>query len=157
MRRPQWFDDLADPGIRAGVILVAVAIVGLAVLSLAWRGVARSLYVGVQLPFLISAGIGGAALAGTGAALFGMHLERRAAAVRRADVDEIVRTVAGLADNVRRRRGQAVSRPFVLLRSTVHRRDCRIVSDRDDVTPVGAAQAREARACRICKPLADSA
>lgn len=149
---------LRDRGVRASLVFVAVAAAGFVMVSLAWRGVAAKLTVSLQLPFVASAGLGGAALAGTGATLLAVHLERRAAAERRAELDKILRTTVNLAEALRRRTSRLHRLDLVALRSTVHRRECRVVAARDDVVPTSSRQALLAgwHACRVCRPLARS-
>lgn len=97
------------PDVRAFWVLAGFVLAGFAAIAIGWRGAAATLYVGLQLPFVISAVFGGIALVGTGAALFSIHSERRAAAARRAVLDALVREAALLADRVRQQRGLARS------------------------------------------------
>ncbi|MHB8452641.1 MAG: hypothetical protein ACYDAQ_19625 [Mycobacteriales bacterium] len=97
------------PDVRPAWVLAGVVLAGLVAIAIGWRGAAATLYVGLQLPFVLSAVFGGIALVGTGAALFNIHSERRAAAARRAVLDDLVRDAAALADRVRRQRGLARS------------------------------------------------
>jgi hypothetical protein len=94
-------DGLRDPGVRAGVVLVAVVALGFALLGFGWRGVARTPYVPFQVPWLLSAGVVGIALIGTALGALTIHVGRREAAAARAVTDEIVRTAIELADDVR--------------------------------------------------------
>jgi hypothetical protein len=92
---------LRDPGVRAVVVLFALAGAGFALLGLAWRGVARTPYVPFQLPWLLSAGVAGIAVIGTALGVLSIHVGRRESAAARAVTDEIVRTAIELADDVR--------------------------------------------------------
>ncbi len=77
---------------------------GFSAMALAWRGTASSLLVPTQLPFLVSGGIGGAALLVAAVALLMTHLERRHEAADRVELDTMVRVTAALADAIRARR-----------------------------------------------------
>jgi hypothetical protein len=83
--------------------MVGIGMSGLLVLGLAWRGIAPILDASVQMTFLVSGGLGGLALVAFGAVLLTIHLDRRAAAVRRAQMDQIVRTTAAIAAAAQRR------------------------------------------------------
>lgn len=95
-RRRGW-SAAEDGGLRAAVVLGGVCVFGLVLIGLAWRGVARELYVPLQTPFLVSAGIGGLAIVGAGAVLLAVHLERRDAAAQRARMEKAVSGFADLA------------------------------------------------------------
>ncbi|MDQ1697612.1 MAG: hypothetical protein QOJ03_2965, partial [Frankiaceae bacterium] len=47
---PAWVAALRDPGVRAAIVLVGLAVGGFVMLALAWRGGARTPYVPLQLP-----------------------------------------------------------------------------------------------------------
>lgn len=91
---------LADRGVRAALVLVAVAAAGLAGLGLAWRGAAATLGVWVQMPFVVSGAVGGVALAGCFLALLGVHLERRAAARERLVLESAIASAAETAETL---------------------------------------------------------
>ena len=147
---------LADPGLRAALVLTTVVLAGFAGIAVGWRGVAANLYVPLQVPFLVSAAVGGVALAGTAAALLAVHLERRAAAVRRRELDSIIRTTGLIAQALRRRHERRGSESLVLLRNNVHRASCRVIAGRTDSLPLAPRRAddRGLRRCRICFPAA---
>ncbi|HVA61546.1 MAG TPA: hypothetical protein VNG13_13565 [Mycobacteriales bacterium] len=153
--RPSCSAALADPGIRAALVLLGIVLAGFTGIALAWRGVAATLYVSIQFPFLVSAGLGGAALVAAGLALLTTHLQRREAAARRVEIDTIVRTTGLLAEALRRRHTTSRATPGrVRLGSTLHEATCRLVAARDDATAVTGAQAvaAELRSCRVCQP-----
>jgi hypothetical protein len=91
---------LADRGVRAALVLAAVAAAGLAGLGLAWRGAAATLGVWVQMPFVVSGAIGGAALAGCFLGLLGVHLERRAAASERSLLEAALASAAEISETL---------------------------------------------------------
>ena len=95
-----WTIALADRGIQAALVLVAVAAAGLIGLGVAWSGVAATLEAQFQMPYLISGAIGGVAVAGTALAILGTHLERRRSAGDRADTENLIRVAAEIADTL---------------------------------------------------------
>ena len=92
---------LADPGTRAYVVLVALALVGFVMLGLAWRGGARTVYVPLQMPWLVSGGIAGLALLGLSLGAWSIHAGRRQDAEHRAAVETLTRQAAELAEDLR--------------------------------------------------------
>ena len=95
---------LRDPGIRAGLVLLGVVVAGFALLPFAWRGVARTQYVPLQIPWLMSAGVAGLALIGGALGALTIHIGRRADAMHRAAVEDVMRTALELADELKKRR-----------------------------------------------------
>jgi hypothetical protein len=95
---PRW---LRDPSNQSIVVLASIAAVGCVMWGLAWRGVARTVYVPLQLPWLLSGGIAGLALLGLALAGWSIHLGRRQDAIHRAAVEDLVRTGATLAEELR--------------------------------------------------------
>lgn len=75
---------------------VALVVAGFAVLVVAWGGVAGTLYIPLQLPYLASGGFGGFAILSTGLALLNIGAKRRDAALRE-------RSLAALSEAVRAR------------------------------------------------------
>ena len=96
-----------DPAFPGVALLAIVMLAGFAVVLLAWSGAARTLFVALQVPHLVSGGLGGLALIGLGAALMDIQLGRRDAAreQRLTDgvIDEVVELM-GLAPALRARR-----------------------------------------------------
>lgn len=95
---------LRDPGVRAALVLVGVSVAGFVLFAVAWRGVARTRFVPLQLPWLISAGVAGLALLGAALGALSIHTGRRADAAHRAAVDEVVRTALEIADGLAKNR-----------------------------------------------------
>jgi hypothetical protein len=99
--RPRNTDALRDPWVQSLLVLGLIAVAGCVMWGLAWRGVARTVYVPLQLPWLISGGVAGLALLGLALAGWSIHLGRRQDAIHRAAVDDLVRTGATLAEELR--------------------------------------------------------
>lgn len=159
---PRWrqavAEAMSDPGVRGGLVLGLLVVLGFAGLALAWRGSAAKLPVGLQLPYVVSAGVGSAALIGTAAVLLSVQLGRRERAVDRVEVDRLVRATAAAAELIRQR--PVRRRPsLVAVGRTVHRSGCRFASERIEAKPIrrAAAQAEQLRACRVCRPVLTSA
>ena len=53
--------SLADPNVRGSIAFLLLGVAGFISLLLGWRGVAAQLDVALQVPFLVSAGLGGSA------------------------------------------------------------------------------------------------
>jgi nitrate reductase gamma subunit len=85
---------LRDPVAVIALVGVVLVVAGFAAMLLGWRGAAATLSVPLQLPYLVSGGIGGIALIGLGLSLCNLAASRREAAreiVRwRALVDQAV-------------------------------------------------------------------
>jgi len=103
---PTWVAALRDPGIQATIVLALLAVAGFVMLTLGWRGAARTVYVPFQLPWLVSGGMAGIGLLGMALGAWSIHLGRRADAAHRIDVEDVVRDVAGLAEDLRTGRKQ---------------------------------------------------
>ena len=96
---------LRDPGMRAILVLSAMAAVGYAMLWLGWRGSARTILVPLQSPWVMSGGLGGLAVLGMALGAWSVHLGRRQDAENRAAVERLVRDAVLLIEEVHRRRG----------------------------------------------------
>ena len=148
---PAWVGDLLDRGGQAALLLVAGAAVGFAVVGLGWSGVAARLYVALQLPYLASGALAGAALVGTCLGLLAVHVERRAAAVDRLQLDQAIRATSTLTETlpgyIARRRVNLVHNGPI-----VHRADCRMATGRNLPRLTNHAPPGDRRPCRICQP-----
>ncbi|HVT65005.1 MAG TPA: hypothetical protein VHD81_07620 [Mycobacteriales bacterium] len=89
---------LRDPGVRAAIGLAIFGMAGFVVIGLAWAGAADRGYAVFQLPWVVSGGLVGIGLIGLGFGLLDVHLWRRQAAVRRAEMGQVVRDTSELAD-----------------------------------------------------------
>lgn len=82
---------LRDPWLSTVLVLALVAMAGVALLVLGYRGVALRLVVPFQVPYLLSACVVGATLLGTACTLLVVHLDRVEAATERAALGELQR------------------------------------------------------------------
>lgn len=147
---PRWLAALSDRGVQAIVVLVAAAAGGFVALGLGWAGVAARLYVGLQLPFLVSGAFGGVAVAGCFLAIAGVQLERRQNAAERFDLDQAVRDVAALGELLPSLLARSVPSGLVVNRRTVHRADCRMAVGKG--LPAWSGGSGDFKACRVCRP-----
>jgi hypothetical protein len=87
---------LRDPALPGFALMVALVLGGFGAIAYAWYGAARTAYVPLQLPEIVSGGIGGIALIGVGLALFTTQLDRRDAAREKRLTDETIDEMAGV-------------------------------------------------------------
>jgi hypothetical protein len=87
---------LRDPAFPGLILMIILILGGFAGLAFGWRGVARTIYVPLQVPEIVSGGIAGLALIGVGVALFDLQMWRRDAAGERRLTDDLLDEVAGL-------------------------------------------------------------
>jgi hypothetical protein len=87
---------LRDPRVSTTLVLGMTVLAGFALLGLGSRGLAPLLNVALQVPFLVSGGIGGLAVVGLGLALFSTHVDRTDAAAERDAVAALQRDVLRL-------------------------------------------------------------
>ena len=95
---------LRDPRVSTTLVLGSIVIAGLLLLAQGWRGVAATLVVPYQVPYLVSGAIVGIACAGTGLALLRVHLDRTEAAQERRETAARQREVLQLLAAVVRER-----------------------------------------------------
>ena len=166
------------------VVAAVLLPLGLVMVFLGWYGASHTPYLFEQIPYLVSGGLLGLGLVVTGGfVLFGSWIARTANEQRTRDL-ELLEAVRGLREElarvssaaaqpvpappVQRGRRKSVSAapdtngstPHGLVAtargSMLHRPDCAIVTDRDDVHDVTADEAEGMRSCRLCEPLATS-
>lgn len=101
MRRPAWLQDPAAPSL---LLFASVVVLGFAAIGLGWRVAARTLFVPAQVPALVSGGIAGVALVLVGAVLLTVQADRRAAALERAQTEDLLDEAAALVAAVKARR-----------------------------------------------------
>jgi hypothetical protein len=90
-----------DPYAVAIGVVVALAVAGLIGVAVAWRGLAASAVVALQLPYAVSGGVGGLALVGFALGIASIQASRRAAAVERAEFGRVVDAAAEVLRAVR--------------------------------------------------------
>jgi hypothetical protein len=83
------------------VVLAAVAVGGFVLLVVGWRGAARTLYVPLQVPWVVSGGLAALAVVGTALGAWSIHVGRRADAAHRAAVEDLAHDLASWVDDVR--------------------------------------------------------
>jgi len=98
---PAWVAALRDGGVQAMVVLFVLALIGFLLMALAWRGAARYIYVSLQIPWLVSGGMIGLALVGISLGAWNIHLGRRYDALNRHEVEQAVRDVSVLCEQIR--------------------------------------------------------
>jgi hypothetical protein len=90
-----------DPALRAVGVLAFLVVAGFVVLALAWHGAARTPYVPLEVPWLVSGGIAGVALIGMGLGALSIQSSRREAAEHREAVEDLVRAATELIERCR--------------------------------------------------------
>lgn len=91
---------LRDPRASTSLVLAAAVVAGLVLLEQGWRGVAATLFVPFQLPYLVSGAVVGVAVLGSALGLLRVHLDRVEAAEERRRTAELQREVLHLLANV---------------------------------------------------------
>ena len=71
---------LRDPALPGLLLMAALVVAGFAAITIGYFGAARLIYVPLQMPEIVSGGVGGLALIGVGAYLFGVQIDRQHAA-----------------------------------------------------------------------------
>jgi hypothetical protein len=90
------FGFLRDPAMPGLILMGALVGTGFLVLLLTWVGAAGTLYVPLQMPHIVSGGLGGLALIGLGAVLIYVQWGRRDDAAKRRLTDELLDEAAAL-------------------------------------------------------------
>jgi len=83
-----------DPYTRVAGVLWLLVVAGVVTFILAWRGVAATLAVWIQVPLLVSGSMAGAALIGGGLGLLCIHMDRQAAADDEDTLEQITEEMA---------------------------------------------------------------
>ena len=76
---------------RAVPVLAALAVAGFAIFGWAWRGARHAKYVPLQVPWVVSGGLGALALIGLAVASWHIYLVRLDDAQHRAEWDAFIR------------------------------------------------------------------
>lgn len=83
-----------DPFATSVALLVALVIIGLGVVGLAWRGLAGHLVIALQLPWAVSGAIGGLGVVGGALGLAAVQAGRRDRAGELADLERLTDAAA---------------------------------------------------------------
>lgn len=89
-----------DPWVRSAVTLVVLACGAFVLFAVSWRGVARTIYVPYQLPWLVSAGFVALAVIGGSLGALTIHIGRRQDALERAQFEDFVIDLTEMAHEV---------------------------------------------------------
>ena len=92
-RLPPFLRDPAVPGL---ILMGLLIVTGFVVLLLTWVGSARTVYVPLQIPHIVSGGLGGLALIGLGSVLLFVQWRRKDHAAQRRLTDELLDEAAAL-------------------------------------------------------------
>jgi hypothetical protein len=90
-----------DPFVGSLLVVAALVVAGLVALAIAWRSLAASLDVSVQIPYAVSGALGGLAVLGFALGIGSIQATRRAQARDRAEFGRIVEAAADLLATVR--------------------------------------------------------
>lgn len=146
----------------AGAALIGL---GLPIILLGWWGASRTPYVFEQVPYLISGGVFGLALAVVGGlCYFAYWMARQMEESRRQSADTLsalrrIETVLAAGGGIGAGRASSGTNGGYVMTSTgtmFHRPDCVIVAGKAGVKPVPASKVSSMEPCRICDPLADT-
>jgi fatty acid desaturase len=87
---------LRDPRVSTTLVLASAVVAGFLLLVLGWRGAAATLYVVLQVPWVVSGSFVGIGVIGASLALLTTHLGRAEAAAEQADLATLQREVLRL-------------------------------------------------------------
>jgi hypothetical protein len=141
-----------DRQVRYGRILgLFFCVAGFVAIGFGWNGSAKSAFVDVQFPFLISGGLGGLALVFLGVGLMVMAQfrdERIRLAEHLQQVGAVISKAAAGPS------GPASGDEVVAGKSTYHRPECRLVEGKGDLDRISVEVARlqGLSPCRVCNP-----
>ena len=104
------FARIREP-FTAGMILAVLLVAGgFIIVGFAWRGAARTLFVPLQLPYMISGGFAALGLVALGLAVARVQVDRLHDAQEKRAFDDMVREAAELVARARQRSGSSTSR-----------------------------------------------
>jgi len=101
MRRSSW---LAHPLTPSVLLFAGLILGGFAAIALGWKVAARTLFVSIQTPALVSGAMGGLALVLAGGMLANIQAGRWFNAVERAEMEALLDEAAALLDALDRKR-----------------------------------------------------
>lgn len=142
----------------AGAVLMPL---GVFAVGYGWYGAARARYAYDQFPYLLSGGLVGVCLTTIGGFLYFGAWIARGQADQRAAAEQLQDHLQALPERLARQLAAVLTGdddggvPVVAGAdgALVHRRDCRLVAERDDLRPVVASDA-DLALCRVCHPVA---
>jgi hypothetical protein len=102
IRVPAWVAALADPGMQVFAVLAVLALAAFGMFVWGWHGVARTVYVPFQVPWMVSASLAGLGVLGFALGAWSIHVGRRQDAAHRAITEDLVRDAVELADRAAR-------------------------------------------------------
>jgi hypothetical protein len=140
-----------DRQVRYGRILgLFFCVAGFVSIGFAWNGAAKTAFVDVQFPYLVSGGLGGLALVLLGVGLL-MMAQFRGERIRLA---EQIQQVGAVISKAAAAPGGAGVDEVVAGKSTYHRPECRLVEGKTDLDRVSVEVARlqGLSPCRVCHP-----
>ncbi|MQA26693.1 MAG: hypothetical protein GEU94_14780 [Micromonosporaceae bacterium] len=153
VKRDQWRQVLQAVLFIAGAVMLPL---GLVVIGLGWYGAASTPYLYDQISYLVSGGLLGLGITFAGGFLYFGAWLARIAADQRESQRQLADTLLVLAEVVAQSGGKAVREDAgtVLVAAgegtTVHRRDCQLISHRDDLRVLTGDE--DLTLCRVCKP-----
>lgn len=90
-----------NPALPSLLVFAALIVAGFVAMGIGWRVAARTLDVSIQVPAVISGGVGGLVLVVVGTALFVSQTGRLRAADERADFDEVLDRASQMVQELR--------------------------------------------------------
>lgn len=101
MRRPDWTND---PAVPSFTVFAGLVVGGFVAIALGWRVAARTLFVALQVPALVSGAVGGVVLVALGAGLANVQAGRRLAAAERVETEALLDEAHALVAAMKARR-----------------------------------------------------
>ncbi|HWA65620.1 MAG TPA: hypothetical protein VG899_04545 [Mycobacteriales bacterium] len=95
-----------NPALPSLLLFAGMVVAGFVAMGLGWRVAARTLNVAVQVPAVVSGGLGGLVLIVIGTGLFVAQLGRAAAAEERTDLDDVLDRTSEVIQAVRSAGGE---------------------------------------------------
>lgn len=159
--------DKVDPrnlSTQRKVELIAVALVplGVSIILAGWRGAASTILLPEQVPYLISGGILGGAIAVGGGLLYVGSWIARLAAQNREQTEALRNSLEALRDDLRAlpvggggdTAAAVPADAFVATPSgsMYHRADCQVVANRDNIRTLKDKDLAKMKPCGMCAP-----
>ena len=96
------FRLISDPVVPSMVLFGAIAVTGLVAIGAGWSVAARTMYVALQVPAVVSGGLAGLALVFIGAGLATVQVGRRLAADERVQTERVLDEATRLLEALRK-------------------------------------------------------